>query len=389
MRIYLDYNASAPLHPAAADTMVRVLRDGPGNASSVHRDGQRVRALLDDARDRVAALVGGEPGEIVFTSGGTEADNLAIRGAAAAGRASGRDHIVISAIEHEAVLVTARALALDGWRLTIVPPGHDGIVEPGRLADAIDDRTAVVSLMLANNETGLIQPVAACAAAARDRGALVHTDAVQAAGKIPLDAPALGVDLLAITAHKFGGPVGAGALWVRRGVTLRQQMTGGRQERGRRAGTENAAAIAAMGAAAVEAAAFARDGAAQLAGRRDRFEGALLGTVPASHRNGASAPRVCNTTNLSFDGVEGESLVIALDLDGIAISTGSACSSGTLEPSHVLRAMAIPEARVQGAVRFSLGPSTTDAELDTVLARARAAVERLRRLSGGRGQGRA
>ncbi len=389
MRIYLDHNASAPLCPAAADLMVRLLRDAPGNASSIHRDGQRAKALLDEARDRVAALLGGDPAEIVFTSGGTEADNLALRGAAAAGRAAGRDHLVISAIEHEAVLTTARALSQEGWRLTIVPPEHDGLVDPARLAEAIDDRTAVVSLMLANNETGLVQPVAACAAAARARGALFHTDAVQGAGRIPLDVRALGVDLAAITAHKFGGPIGAGALWVRRGVAIRQQMTGGRQERGRRAGTENVPALAAMGAAAEAAAAFVRDGAAALAARRDGFERTVLEAIPASHRNGAAAPRVGNTSNLSFEGVEGESLVIALDLDGIAVSTGSACSSGTLEPSHVLRAMGLQAWRVQGAVRFSLGPSTTDDELDVVRGRLTAAVERLRRLSGFRPRGRA
>ncbi|MDO8835005.1 MAG: cysteine desulfurase family protein [Vicinamibacterales bacterium] len=379
MPIYLDHNASAPLCPAAAATMTRVLA-AVGNASSIHRYGQAAKALLDDARDAVAALIGGDPSEIVFTSGGSESDNLALRGAAA----SGRRGMVVSAVEHEAVLHTARALARDGWRTTVVPCDGDGLVDPDRWREAIDDDTAIVSLMLANNETGVIEPVAACARLARERGALVHTDAVQAAGKMPIDVGALGVDMLTLSAHKFGGPQGAGVLWVRRGLTLTPQIAGGRQERGRRAGTENVAAIAATGAAAAEARRTLSIAAVRMGELRDRLERGLLDAVPGCAVNGCREHRVPNTTNISFDGVEGESLVIALDLDGIAVSTGSACASGTLEPSHVLRAMHLPASRVQSAVRISLGPGTTDDDIQAVLDAVPRRVARLRHLAGGR-----
>lgn len=383
MPIYLDYNASAPLCPAAGETFARVLAGAVGNASSIHRYGQAAKALIDDARDAVAALIGGDPSEVVFTSGGSESDNLALRGAAACA-AAGRRGIVVSAVEHEAVLNTAKALTKDGWLVTVVPCDGDGLVDPDRLRDAVNDDTVIVSLMLANNETGAIQPVAACAAHARARGAIVHTDAVQAAGKIPIDVAALGVDMLTLSAHKFGGPQGTGILWVRRGVTLGPQITGGRQERGRRAGTENVAAIAAAGAAASEARRLLAATAARTLALRDQLETGLLDAVPGCAVNGSRENRVPNTANISFDGVEGESLVIALDLDGIAVSTGSACSSGTLEPSHVLRAMHLPASRVQSAVRFSLGPATTADEIRAVLDAVPRRVARLRQLAGSR-----
>ena len=357
--------------------MARVLAGAVGNASSIHRYGQAAKAILDEARDAVAALIGGDPSEIVFTSGGSESDNLALRGASA----SGRRGIVVSAVEHEAVLNTAKALAKDGWPVTIVPCDADGLVDPDRWRDAVSDETAVASLMFANNETGVIEPVAACARHARERGALVHTDAVQAAGKIPIDVAALGVDLLTLSAHKFGGPQGAGVLWVRRGVTLAPQITGGRQERGRRAGTENVAAIAATGAAAVEARRSLPAAAARMRDLRDVLERGLLDAVPGCAINGSREHRVPNTTNISFEGVEGESLVIALDLDGIAVSTGSACASGTLEPSHVLRAMHLPPSRVQSAVRLSLGPTTTADDIQIVLDAIARRVVRLRKLA--------
>jgi cysteine desulfurase len=296
-------------------------------------------------------------------------------------RSAGRPGIVVAGIEHEAVLNTAKALAKDGWELATVPADADGVVDLGRLDAAVTERTAVVALMLANNETGVVQPVAACARIAHAAGAACHSDAVQAAGKIPVDVHALGVDTLALSAHKFGGPQGVGALWIRRGLTLRAQQTGGRQERNRRAGTENVAGIGAMGAAA-DAARAGLAAAPRIAALRDRLESGLLDAVPGAHANGAPVPRVPNTTNMSFDRVDGESLVIALDLEGIAVSTGSACSSGTLEPSHVLRAMGLSAPRVQGAVRFSLGPGTTEAEIDGVLAALPPVVERLRRLAG-------
>jgi len=377
--IYLDYNASAPLCDAAADRLTRALREEFGNASSIHRFGQRAKAALDEARDRIAHLIGGDPAEVVLTGGGTESDNLAVRGSAARAP-DARRHLVVSAIEHEAVLTTARALARDGWSLTEVPCSSDGLVDVESLAAAVTEKTALVSVMLANNETGVVQPVAECARIAHAHGAWMHTDAVQAAGKMSVDVRALDVDLLSLSAHKFGGPQGVGALWIRKGLSLRAHTTGGRQERGRRAGTENVAGIAAAGAAARDARAHLEAAPRAVATLRDRLESTLLATLPGLHVNGGAAARVGNTANISFEGVEGESLVIALDLDGVAVSTGSACSSGTLEPSHVLRAMGLPPHRVQSAVRFSLGPATTTAEIDTVIDAVARRVEKLRRL---------
>ncbi|MGE0040044.1 MAG: cysteine desulfurase family protein [Vicinamibacterales bacterium] len=385
-RIYLDHNATTPVAPDALARMAEVLGRVWGNASSVHHFGQQAKAVLDDARAEVAALLHAEPAEIVFTGGGTEGDNLAIRGAAEALEPAGRRHLVASAIEHEAVLNTLRALARRGWRVTLVPVDDSGLVSPGAVAEAITDDTALVSVMHANNEIGTIQPIAEIAAIARARGALVHTDAVQSAGKIPVDVRALGVDLLSISAHKFYGPKGVGALWVRRGVRLVPYLTGGRQERNRRAGTENVPAIAGLGAAAALAREKMAGEASRQAALRDRLEAGLLARVPGATRNGAAHPRVPNTANLSFDRVESESLLIGLDLEGIAVSSGSACSSGTLEPSHVLKAMGLPHARTLGSLRFSLGTGTTEAEIDRVVDVMPRLVEKLRSLAtaGGR-----
>jgi len=384
MRIYLDHNATTPIDPAVADTVAAALRDEFGNPSSIHHFGQRAKARLDEARTAVAALVGGDPSEVVFTSGGTEADNFALRGVADAPGAAGRRHLVATAIEHEAVLNTLKALARQGWRTTLLPVGDSGIVAPEALDRALDDGTALVSVMLANNEIGTIQPVAELAARAKARGALVHTDAVQAVGKMPVDVRALGVDLLSLSAHKFGGPKGAGALWIRRGVRLAPLLTGGRHERNRRAGTENVPAIVGLGAAAVAARAKLSTEPERLRGLRDRLERGIVQRVPDAVVNGAPEPRVTNTTNISFEGVEAESLLIALDLEGVAVSTGSACSSGTLEPSHVLRAMGLPAHRTQNAIRFSLGAGNTESEIDHVLERLPAIVEKLRALAAGR-----
>ncbi len=380
-RIYLDHNATTPLTPAALERFTAVAADTWGNASSVHHFGQQAKAVLDDARAAVAALIGAEPSEVVFTAGGTEGDNAAIRGAAEALEASGRRHVIVSSIEHEAVLQTVKALAKRGWEVTLLPVGQSGIVEPDALAAVLTDRTAVVSVMHANNEIGTVQPVAALAALARSRGALFHTDAVQTAGKLPVDVAALGVDLLTISAHKFGGPKGTGALWVRRGVRLVPFATGGRQERNRRAGTENVPAIAGMGAAAREARQAGAAHAPGIAALRDRLEDGVLAAVPGTSVNGDRASRVPNTTNISFDRVESESLLIALDLEGIAVSSGSACSSGTLEPSHVLKAMGYPHQRTLNSIRFSLGRGTTEAEIDQVVEVLPRLVTKLRSLA--------
>lgn len=362
--------------------MVRVLQTSVGNASSVHLDGQRAKADIDEARTAVAGLIGAEASELVFTSGGTESDNLAVRGAAEVLAGSKRRHLIASAIEHEAVLNTVRALGKRGWDVSWLPVDADGVVRVSALVALLRPDTALVSVMHANNEVGTVQPIAELAATARAAGAWFHTDAVQTAGKLPVDVSALGVDLLSVSAHKFGGPKGAGALWIRRGVRLTPCLTGGRQERGRRAGTENVAAIAGFGAAARHAAAHIDTDAPRTARLRDRLELGILSTVPDTSVNGGSAPRVPNTTNVAFAGVEAEALLMALDLEGVAVSTGSACSSGTLEPSHVLRAMGLAGARAQDALRFSLGSATTEDEIDRVLERLPRLVRRLRDLRG-------
>ena len=384
MRIYFDHNATTPVDPAVLDAVVRVLKEDFGNASSVHYFGQKAKAVLDDARTAVAALINGEPSEIVFTSGGTEADNFALRGVAEALEPTGRKHLIATTIEHEAVLVTLRALARRGWRLTLLPVDASGIVSPDALRDALTDDTALVSVMHANNEIGTVQPIADLAQLAHARGAVFHTDAVQSAGKIPLDVRALGVDLAALSAHKFYGPKGAGALWIRRGTRVAAILTGGKHERSRRAGTENVPGIAGLGAAAQLARKKLHDEAPRLAALRNRLEDAVLAAVPGTAINGAREPRVPNTTNISFEGIEAESLLIALDLEGIAVSTGSACSSGTLEPSHVLKAMGLPAHRTQNSIRVSLGGANTDADVDTFLAKLPAVVSKLRMVTGAR-----
>jgi cysteine desulfurase len=381
MRVYFDYNATTPAAPAVREAVARVTAEQFGNASSVHFFGQQAKAVLDDARSAVARLIGGDPSEVVFTSGGTESDNFAIRGAAEALDATGRRHLVASAIEHEAVLNTLRALARRGWTTTIVPVDRSGIVSPDRLREAVTDRTALVSVMHANNEIGTIQPIAEIARIAHERGALVHSDAVQSTGKIPVNVGALEIDLLSLSAHKFNGPKGAGALWIRRGTRLLPILTGGKHERNRRAGTENTPAIAGFGVAAQLAEARMAAEAARVGVLRDRLEKGILERVTGTAVNGAPDRRVPNTTNISFDRVEAESLLIALDLEGIAVSTGSACSSGTLEPSHVLRAMGLPPHRTQNSLRFSLGLFSTDEEVDRVIGVLPGVVEKLRGLT--------
>ena len=381
MRVYFDYNATTPLSPDAAEAVARATLEIFGNASSVHHFGQQAKAAMDDARSALAALVHADPSELVFTGGGTESDNFAIRGTADALESAGRRHLIASVIEHEAVLNTLKALARRGWRTTLLPVDASGIVAPERLREAITDDTAIVSVMHANNEIGTIQPIAALAAIAHEHGALMHSDAVQSAGTIPVDVRALGVDLLSLSAHKFNGPKGAGAIWIKRGTRLLPLLTGGKHERNRRAGTENVPAIAGLGVAARLAAGKLTAEAARVSTLRDRLEEGILRAVPGTAVNGAREPRVPNTTNISFERVEAESLLIALDLEGIAVSTGSACSSGTLEPSHVLRAMGLPTHRTQSSLRFSLGMFSTEAEVDRVIEVLPRLVEKLRGLT--------
>jgi cysteine desulfurase len=381
VRVYFDYNATTPLAPEVIEAVRVASRDLFGNASSVHHFGQQAKAAVDEARSAIAALINGDPSEIVFTSGGTESDNFALRGAAEALEPTGRRHLVASAIEHEAVLNTFKALARRGWKTTLLSVDHSGILTPDRVRDAISRETAVVSVMHANNEIGTIQPIAAIAAIAHEQGALVHTDAVQSTAKIPVDVRALGIDLLSLSAHKFNGPKGVGVLWIKRGTRMLPILTGGKHERNRRAGTENVPAIVGLGVAARLAAAKLASEAARLAALRDHLEQGILARVPGTAVNGDQQNRVPNTTNVSFDRVEAESLLIALDLEGIAVSTGSACSSGTLEPSHVLRAMGLSTHRTQNSLRFSLGQFSTDVEVDRVLEVLPRLVEKLRGLT--------
>jgi cysteine desulfurase len=355
--------------------MIPILQDGFGNPSSLHWFGQRARGAVEDARAQVAALIGASPAEIVFTGSGTEADNTALRGVAGTAREP-RRKIVYTAVEHHAVINTAKALAEEGWPVEAARVGADGLVDLEGLRARVDDRTALVSVMLANNETGVVQPVAEAARIAHEAGALVHCDAVQAAGKIAVNVAALGVDLLSLSGHKFYGPKGVGVLYVKRGTRLTAWARGGSQERNRRAGTENVPGIVGLGRAAALAREELGVEGPRLAALRDRLEQKLL-EVPGTRRNG-DGPRVPNTANLSFEGVEAESLLMALDLMGIAVSTGAACAAGAVEPSHVLRGMGLPAERVQSSIRFSLGRSTTEAQVDRAAAAVSEAVERQR-----------
>ena len=381
MRVYFDYNATTPLATEVRDAIVRAMDDVYGNASSVHHFGQQAKAAIDDARSAVAALINADASEIVFTSGGTESDNFAIRGVAEAIEPAGRRHLIASAIEHEAVLNTLKALSRRGWQTTLLAVEQSGIVSPDRLREAMTKETALVSVMHANNEIGTVQPIAELAGIAHANGALMHTDAVQSVGKIAVDVRALGVDLLSLSAHKFNGPKGTGALWIKRGTRMMPTMTGGKHERNRRAGTENVPAIVGLGIAARLAVNKLTSEGDRLARLRDRLEEGILRGVSGTAINGVRSPRVPNTTNISFDRVEAESLLIALDLEGIAVSTGSACSSGTLEPSHVLRAMGLPPHRTQNSLRFSLGSLSTDEEVDRVIEVLPRLVEKLRGLT--------
>ena len=381
MRVYFDYNATTPPTAEVVERVASTTRDLFGNPSSVHYFGQQAKAALDEARSAVAALINADPSEVVFTGGGTESDNFALRGAAEALEPAGRRHLVASAIEHEAVLNTLKALARRGWRTTLVPVDQSGVISPERVRDAIAEDTALVSVMHANNEIGTIQPIAELAAIARAAGALFHTDAVQSVGKIPVDVRALGVDLLTLSAHKFNGPKGAGVLYIKRGTRMQSLLTGGKHERNRRAGTENTPAIAGLGVAARQAVQTMDGEAVRVATLRARLEAGILSAVPGTAVNGGLSPRVPNTTNISFDRVEAESLLIALDLDGIAVSTGSACSSGTLEPSHVLKAMGFPAHRTQNSLRFSLGLFSTEDEVDRVIEALPRLVGKLRSLT--------
>jgi cysteine desulfurase len=379
--IYMDANSTTPLLPAVLDAMRPFWLEHYGNASSIHQRGQYARAAVDQARESVARLLNCRAAEIVFTSGGTESDNMALFGVLSPG-----DHLITTTIEHNAILNAAQELSERGIEVTYIPCNAQGLVEVATLEAAMQPNTKLVSVMYANNETGVIQPVREMAAVAHAGGALFHTDAIQAAGKLPLDMKELGCDLLSISGHKIYAPKGTGALFVRKNVLLKPLMFGGRHERGRRPGTENVAGIVGLGKACELARAWLAstdpaDSPAALTALRDRLEQGILAAVEDAGVNGAGVPRVANTCNLYFDYVEAEALVIALDLKGLAVSGGSACLSGATEPSHVLVAMGLNDARARGSLRFSLSRLTTQAEVDAALAIVPTAVGRLRELS--------
>jgi len=386
-RIYLDNAATTRLDPEVLEAMLPYLREEYGNASSVHSFGQRARAAVEEARVRVAELIGADPSEIIFTSGGTESDNLAIKGIADAYGHVGR-HILTSQIEHPAVLESCRALERRGFEVTYLPVSSDGLVRVEDVREALRPDTILVSIMLANNEIGTIQPIREIAellarvrAERRQPHPYLHTDAVQAVGKIPVWVRELGVDLLTFSAHKIHGPKGVGALYLRRGVRIVRQMDGGHHERDRRSGTENVPAIVGFGRAAELTRAQLDQRIPHMRALRDRLERGIEERIPFVHLNGHREHRVPHICNFSFQFVEGEALMIRLDLRGVAVSTGAACSSGSLEPSHVLLALGRPRDLVQGSVRFSLSKDTTPEEIEYVLKVLPEEVERLRAMS--------
>jgi cysteine desulfurase len=376
-RVYLDNNATTPVLPEVFEAMRPYFAEHFGNASSIHHHGQETRAAVERARESVAALLGCKTSEIVFTSGGTEADNLAISGVVRSG-----DHVISSTIEHHAVLNSCKHLQAIGCEVTYVRVDGRGVVDPDEIRRALRPQTRLITIMMANNETGVLQPVEEIGKIAAEADVYLHTDAVQAAGKVAIDVNRLGCDLLSISGHKMHAPQGVGALYVRRGTVLEPMLYGGSHERSRRAGTENVPGIIGLGKAAQLAMeALQRGDLAHMSAMRDHIEKKILTEIEATGLNGAGAPRVPNTTNIHFDYIEGEALVIALDLKGLAVSTGAACSSGAIEPSHVLTAMGLPPEVARASLRFSLGKQNNPEDIQFALDLVSQTVARLRDLS--------
>jgi cysteine desulfurase len=379
-RVYLDFNATTPVEPAVLDAILPYFSGEFANAASIHTPGQKARAAVESAREQVAAFIGARPQEIVFTSGGTESDNHALFGIVEA--AGGREkHVITSAIEHEAVLNACQALEKQGVRVTYLPTNREGLIDLENLRRAIRPETILITVMHANNELGTVQPLEEIGRIAKEADVYFHTDAVQSAGKIPIDVNKLQVDLLSISGHKLYAPKGVGALYVRGGTRLRQLLYGGHHQRGFRPGTENVAGIVGLGKAAEIAGNSLVEDALRISALRDQLQQSLLQRVPQSRVNAGTAPRTPNTTNLVFSGVEGEALLIALDLKGLACSTGAACSSGAVEPSHVLTAIGLPADEARASLRFSLGRHTTSSDIDFASNVIPAAVAQLRELS--------
>jgi len=376
-RIYLDNNATTPVLPEVFEAMRPYFGDQFGNASSIHHHGQQTRAAVEDARESVGCLLGCRASEVVFTSGGTEADNLAVSGLAGAG-----DHIITSSIEHHAVLLACMHLKELGAEVTVLPVDGRSLVDPDDVRRALRPNTKLISIMMANNETGVLQPVEEIAKIAAEAGVCFHTDAVQAAGKVTIDSARIGCHALSISGHKIHAPQGVGALYVRKGTRLRPMLYGGRHERSLRAGTENVPGIVGLGKAAQLAkAAFDRGDDKKMAAMRDRLQQGILEQVDQAGVNGEGTVRVPNTANIHFDHIDGEAMVIALDLKGVAVSTGAACSSGAIEASHVLLAMGLRPDQARTSIRFSLGKQTVDEDIDVALALVPETVTRLRELS--------
>ena len=378
--VYLDHNATTPVDPQVLDAMLPYFSSDFGNAASIHTVGQRARAAVETAREQVAALLGARPQEIVFTSGGTESDNHAIFGVVRNAPGATK-HIITTAIEHEAVLNTCQALQKEGVDITYLPVDANGLADPEALRDAIRPQTCLITVMHANNELGAVQPLEAIGRIAAQNDIYFHTDAVQSAGKLPVDVERLGVDLLSLSGHKFYAPKGIGALYIRGGTRLKQLLYGGHHQRGFRPGTENVPGIVGLGKAAELARQALAQDAARIAALRDALEQGLVARVPHARINAAAAPRTPNTTNITFPGIEGEALIIALDMKGISCSTGAACSSGAVEPSHVLTAIGLAPDAARASIRFSLGRHTTQAEVDYTVEAVPAAVAQLRELS--------
>lgn len=379
-RVYFDHNATTAVEPEVLEAMLPYLSGEYGNASSIHTFGQKARAGVEIAREQVAALIGARPQEIVFTSGGTESDNHAIFGAVEA--ATGlQKHVITTAIEHEAVLNACQALEKSGIAVIYLAVDRDGRVDLDALRRAIRPETVLITVMHANNELGTLQPLEEIGRIATDADVYLHTDAVQSAGKAPIDVNTLRVDLLSLSGHKFYAPKGIGALYIRGGTRVRQLLYGGHHQRGFRPGTENVAGSVGFGKAAEIARKSLAEDSMRISGLRDRLERGLLQSIPHARVNGAGAPRTPNTTNITFSGIEGEALVIALDLKGLACSTGAACSSGAVEPSHVLTAIGLLPEEARASLRFSLGRHTTAADVESALRIVPAAVDQLRELS--------
>ena len=378
--VYADNAATTPVTPAVLEAMTPWLMENYGNPSSIYSIGRAARTAVEKARRQVATALNAEPGEIYFTSCGTEADNWALKGSMRRWAAKGKKHLITAAFEHHAILHSAKALEKEGFEVTYLPVTPEGLVDPAELEKAIREDTALVSIMLANNEIGTVQPIAELAAIAHAHGAWFHTDAVQAVGHIPVDVKALGVDMLSLSGHKFHAPKGVGALYVKKGILPNIFMDGGAQEKGRRAGTENLASIVGLGEAITVATASLEENMARITAMRDRLIDSLL-QLPRTRLNGSLEHRLPGNLNISFEGIEGESLLLRLDMAGICASSGSACTSGSLDPSHVLMAIGLKHEVAHGSLRLSLSELTTEEDIDYIIAQVPPIVEGLRAMS--------